>query len=116
MTAIVLLILALQTHTGTLAASEAKAHIGEQATVCGTVKSTRFAASSNGQPTFLNLDKAYPNAVFTVVIFGSDRAKFDQPEVRYRDKEICVTGRIREYRGGAEIVVNEPKQVSEQKK
>ena len=112
----VILALGLQAHAATLTASEAKAHVGEQATVCGTVRSTRFAASSNGQPTFLNLDKPYPNTVFTVVIFGSDRAKFDQPEVRYRDKEICVTGRIREYRGGAEIVVNDPKQVSEQKK
>jgi len=111
---VLLFIGALQ--TAPITAAEAKAHIGHDATVCGTVKSARFAENSNGQPTFLNLDKGYPNPIFTVVIFGADRAKFDQPEVKYREKEICVSGKIRDYRGGAEIVVSDPKQISEPKK
>lgn len=45
----------------TLTASEAKDHIGEQATVCGKVVSTRYAESSRGSPTFLNFDQPYPN-------------------------------------------------------
>jgi len=45
-------------------ASEAKEHFGESATVCGDVVSTRYAASTKGQPTFLNLDKPYPNQGF----------------------------------------------------
>jgi hypothetical protein len=49
-------------------AAEAKDHFGESATVCGEVASTRYVASSKGQPTFLNLDKPYPNQIFTVVI------------------------------------------------
>jgi hypothetical protein len=51
-----------------LSATETKDHIGETATVCGSVVSTRYAASTKGQPTFLNLDKPYPNPVFTVLI------------------------------------------------
>jgi hypothetical protein len=39
---------------------EAKDHINATATVCGKVVSTRFAASTKGQPTFLNLEKALP--------------------------------------------------------
>src|SRR5271169_5047290 len=63
-----------------LTAAEAKEHFGDNATVCGEVVSTRYAASSKGQPTFLNLDKPYPNQIFTVVIWGSNRSKFKTPE------------------------------------
>src|ERR1017187_2168224 len=44
----------------TYTSEQAKSHIGENATVCGVVASTHFAASSRGEPTFLNLDKPYP--------------------------------------------------------
>ncbi len=91
--------------------SEAKAHVGEPATVCGTVASSRFAASTKGQPTFLNLDKPYPSQVFTVLIWGESRSKFGSPESEYKDKRICVTGTITEYRGVPEIVVSDPKQI-----
>jgi hypothetical protein len=91
--------------------SEARAHIGESATVCGTVASSRFAASTKGQPTFLNLDKPYPSQVFTVLIWGENRSKFGSPENDYKDKRLCVSGTITEYRGVPEIVVNDPKQI-----
>jgi hypothetical protein len=52
----------------TIAASEAKNHIGEKATVCGKVVSAHYAARSRSQPTFLNLDKPYPQQIFTIVI------------------------------------------------
>jgi DNA/RNA endonuclease YhcR with UshA esterase domain len=91
--------------------SEAKVHVGETATVCGIVASSRYAPSTKGQPTFLNLDKPYPNHVFTVLIWGESRSKFGTPESDYRGKRICVTGAITEYRGVAEIVVNDPKQI-----
>jgi DNA/RNA endonuclease YhcR with UshA esterase domain len=94
-----------------LTAAEAKDHIGETATVCGTVASARYAASTKGQPTFLNLDKPYPNQVFTVLIWGENRSKFGAPESEYNGKRICVTGKITEYRGTAEIVVSDPQQI-----
>jgi hypothetical protein len=94
-----------------LTATEAKDHIGETATVCGQVASTRFASSTKGRPTFLNLDKPYPDQIFTALIWGENRAKFGKPEDDYKDKHICVTGKITEYRGAPEIVVSEPEQV-----
>src|SRR5262252_2811565 len=36
----------------TLSASQAKDHIGEQATVCGKIVSTRYADTTHGSPTF----------------------------------------------------------------
>jgi len=51
-------------------ATEAQKYVGETKTVCGKVVSTFYSYSSKGQPTFLNIDKPYPNNIFTVVILG----------------------------------------------
>jgi hypothetical protein len=95
-----------------LRASEAKHHIGQQATVCGRVASGRYVPTTHGSPTFLYFDKPYPNQPFTVIIWGHNRAKFKTPETTYRDKSICVTGRIGIYRGEPEIIASEPAQIS----
>jgi hypothetical protein len=95
-----------------LTTAEAKNHIGEQATVCGKVASGRYAATTRGKPTFLDLDKPYPGQLFTVLIWGENRAKFGTPEETYRNKNICVTGRIESYRGEPEIIASDPAQLS----
>jgi DNA/RNA endonuclease YhcR with UshA esterase domain len=95
----------------TLTATEAKDHIGEQATVCGKVVSTRYAESSRGSPTFLNFEQPYPNQVFTLLIWGSDRSKFGDPETSYRGKRICVTGKLTSFKGVPEVVASEPAQI-----
>jgi hypothetical protein len=95
-----------------LSPAEAKDHVGETATVCGNVVSTRYAASTKGQPTFLNLDKPYPNQIFTVVIWGSNRSKFGRPEVEYNEKRICITGKITEYKGVPEVIADAPSQIT----
>jgi hypothetical protein len=96
----------------TLTPAEAADHLGEQATVCGKVATARYAAASRGKPTFLNLDAPYPKSIFMVVIWGNDREKFGAPEIAFRDRNICVTGRISSYRGEPQIVVTEPKQIT----
>ena len=101
--------------TKKLTTAEAKDHFGEQATVCGKVASTRYAATTRGKPTFLNLDKPYPSQVFTVLIWGDNREKFGNPEEKYSDKQVCVTGKITEYRKAPEIVVSEPQNIEVQK-
>jgi hypothetical protein len=81
--------------------------------VCGMVASSKFASQSKKQPTFINLDKAYPNQIFTIVIWGSDRGKFPEPpEDYYQGKKICVKGMIKAYRGKPEIIVNDPSQIT----
>ena len=99
----------------TLTATEAKDHIGEQATVCGKVVSTRYSEDSRGKPTFLNFDQPYPNHIFTVLIWGNDRSKFGDPEAAYRGKHLCVTGTISAYKNVPEIVASQPSQVKLQK-
>jgi len=50
-----------------ISAAEAKNHVGERATVCGEVASARYATTSKGNPTFINLDKPYPKQIFTLL-------------------------------------------------
>jgi DNA/RNA endonuclease YhcR with UshA esterase domain len=98
------------TQQATLTAVQASDHVGQRATVCGVVASSRYAASSRGQPTFLNLDKPYPKQVFTVVIWGDARRNFPEPPERaFSGKRVCVTGAIETYRGTPQIVVREPR-------
>jgi hypothetical protein len=97
-----------------ISAAEAKSHVGERATVCGEVASTRYAARTRGNPTFINLDKPYPNQIFTVLIWGTDRPKFGDPEELYRNKHICIIGKISDYKGVPEVVAYEPPQIKVQ--
>ncbi len=92
---------------------EAAAHIGEETTVCGPVLDSHYAETSNGKPTFLNIGAKYPDPErFTVVIWESDRDKFPgDPAQIYLDLNICVTGKIEEYNGSIEIVVEDPAQI-----
>ena len=99
--------------TKTITAEQAKDNIGQTARVCGQVVSPHYAYKTGGHPTFLNFDRPYPRAVFTAVIWGSDRAKFGEPEQKYRNKHICVTGFITVFKGQPEMVLHSPKQVEE---
>jgi DNA/RNA endonuclease YhcR with UshA esterase domain len=96
----------------TIATTEAKNYIGTHQTVCGRVSNSKYASSVRGQPTFINLDKAYPNHIFTIVIWGENRKNFDfAPEDFYSGKYLCVMGKISIYRGKAQIEVKDPTQV-----
>jgi hypothetical protein len=101
--------------TAHLTSREAKSHVGDQATVCGKVVGIHFVSSGKGQPTFVHFDAPYPDQIFTLVIWGSDRPKFGRPEELYRDKGLCVTGKITIYLGIPEIVARNPSQVQIQK-
>jgi DNA/RNA endonuclease YhcR with UshA esterase domain len=110
-----LLAYSISAQTNKITATEAKDHVGETRTVCGKVASTHYASGSKGQPTFLNLDEPYPKGVFTIPIWGSDRAKFGAPEAKFKDARVCVTGKITSYRGKPEIIATEPSQIVQEK-
>jgi DNA/RNA endonuclease YhcR with UshA esterase domain len=91
---------------------DAHKFIGMEKTVCGTVASATYALRTKGRPTFLNLDQPYPKQIFTVLIWGSDRNKFQNPpETSFRGKRICVNGIIEDFRGKPEIIVRSPDQI-----
>lgn len=97
---------------GSVPASRAAEHVGERTVVCGFVEGTRYAAELRGRPTFLDFGDAYPEQSFTVVIWGPDRERFERPpEQLYRDKRLCVTGKVNAYRGAAQMSVERPGQI-----
>jgi hypothetical protein len=106
---------AVQAQTAHVSAAEAKNHVGATVTVCGKVASTRFVSGSKGQPTFLNLDKPHPKEIFTIVIWGTDRPKFGKPKDTYRNKDICVTGRITSHKSVPQVIIGAPSQIQTQK-
>jgi len=94
-------------------AAEAAGHVGEIAEVCGRVASAAHIGAVDGEPTFLNFERPYPDQLFTVVIWGGTRARFEgRPERMFDGREVCVTGRIEEYNGRPQIVVDDPSQIA----
>jgi len=97
---------------GTITPDEAINHVGQKVTVCGKVFGGKYLEESNGKPTFINIGAAFPNSPFTVVIFNDDRINFDyKPEEFLNNKQICVTGTVKEYKGKAEIIVSKESQI-----
>ncbi len=95
----------------TYSTTQASKHIGKSGKVCGIVSGGYYAQSSKGKPTFINLDGVYPHNAFTVVIWGYNRHKFRTAEREYKDKRLCVTGKISAYKGVPQIVVDHRKQL-----
>lgn len=60
---------------------------------------------------FINLDKPFPNHIFTIVIFGSDLPQFGNPQQKYSGKKVCVTGTIKIFKDVPEIVAHSPSDI-----
>lgn len=89
---------------------QAKYQVNAKATICGTVVDAKFSEGSGN--TFLNLDKRFPNDIFSVSIWKSDRVNFSyQPEVLLLNKQICVTGMIRENNGKPTVSIANEKAI-----
>ena len=88
----------------TITAADAKNHIGQKETVCGLVTGKNVAAQSQGTPTFVDLDRPYPNQPFAVVVWERDKAAVGMLP---SNGQLCVTGIITQYHGGAQIVLHD---------
>jgi len=101
--------------TNTITAVDAVKYIGQNQTVCGTVASTNYAPEK--LKTYLNIDKAFPNQVFTAVIEGQSShntfktAITGNPADFYKTKNVCVTGTIIDYKGKPQIILNNVNQI-----
>jgi hypothetical protein len=103
-----LLVSATVSEATEIPAAEAKNHIGEHATVCGKVASGRTATNAKGSPTFINLDAAFPNQIFTILIWGEDKANVG--DLPTEGSRVCAMGEIRSYHGIPEIEVKSREQ------
>jgi hypothetical protein len=87
-------------------------HVGDSVTVCTKIYGGIYLDRSNGTPTLLNAGGAYPNAPLTILIREDARKKFtNPPEVFYKDKDVCISGKIILYKEKPEIVLYDEKQI-----
>lgn len=91
---------------------DAAAHKGDSVTVCGKIFGGIYLDKSGNKPTFLNMGAAYPNQLLTVVIWGDKRKLFSYaPEVKLKNKNVCVSGKVEIYKGKPQIVIKDVKQL-----
>ena len=70
---------------------------GEAITVCGTVVGTRRSRSGNA---WLNLDKQFPNQIFSVFVRKKDLPNFSYaPDEYLLNKKVCFTGKVEDFSG-----------------
>jgi hypothetical protein len=93
---------------GTIDYTDAPAHIGDRASVRGTLVEAYTSASGT---VFLDFCKSYKTCPFSGVIFADDAKKFGDLS-RYVGQTVTLTGKISSYQGKAEIVLSDPSQLS----
>lgn len=97
-----------QIRTDTITAEEASQLIGEQVIVRAKVASVFYAKSSSGSPTFLNLDKNFPDNPIAVVIFENELKKLKINAQLYKGKTIIVKGKVGLYKDEEKPNKNKP--------
>ncbi len=93
---------------GTIAYTDAPNHIGEYASVRGTLVDAYTSASGT---VFLDFCKSYKTCPFSGVIFADDAKQFGDLS-SLAGKVVTLTGKISSYQGKAEIVLSEVSQLS----
>lgn len=111
--AISILLLAVVVHAQQeIKMDELAKHVGDSVTVCTKIYGGIFLDRSKDTPTLLNAGGKYPDAPLTVVIWADARAKFkEKPEVFYKDKDVCISGKISLYKNKPQIVVHGERQI-----
>jgi len=92
---------------GTYSDREAAAHVGEVATVIGTVVAVHRTSSGN---IYLNFGAAYPHQTFSGAVLGPRDSKLLHLD-SLAGKRVAVKGLIKLYKGLPEIVIEEASQV-----
>lgn len=90
----------------TISSKDAKDFIGETKIIRGIVASVFV---SNKGTVLINFDEAYPNATFVAVIKPVNNG-VSYAEVK-KGSILTITGKIEEYKGKPEIILNDQSQI-----
>lgn len=93
--------------SGVIDWQDAGAYLGQRLTVEGDV----VRVYNSGKAAFLNFAQDYQGK-FSVVIFASDFEQWPEaPDQVYLGQRVRVTGKIKDYKGAPEMVVEAPQQI-----
>lgn len=91
---------------------ELKNHIGDSVKLCTKIYGGIFLDRSKGTPTLLNAGGSYPGNPLTLVIWPDTRKEFkSKPEEFYKDKQVCITGKVELYKEKPQIVIHSENQL-----
>jgi hypothetical protein len=103
--------------------ADAKNHLDETVIVCGKVvdikKIPKYGLAGHGKPVSFDLDQPEPNPVFYFVTFGAQPGGPEEAIAAYKDKRVCVTGKVSGAPHGAPFIITPDRtqiQVQEEKK
>ena len=85
----------------TITAEMAATKIGEDVIVKGKIVTTFFAEFSTGKPTFLNLEKPFPNNPVAIIIFEEQLEELGINAQNYKNKTVIVKGTVQQYKDEA---------------
>lgn len=88
--------------------TEAKKHVGDEVCIAGKVLKVGRSPRSGTQ--FLNFCDDYRNCPFTVVVFAKDIPHVGDVNA-LAGQEIKLYGKVREYKGQAEMILNDARQL-----
>ena len=94
-------------YAATIPDSQAVSHVGQSATVQGTVSNVHVSGKGT---VFINFGAQYPNQDFTAVIFSSSVGAFGDV-MRLEGKKLAVTGPITMWKGKPEMILRSPSQL-----
>ena len=94
-------------------AKDAAKHLNEEVIICDKVYNTKFFTASS--LTLMDVGGLHPNEPLTLVIKAEDRKKFsNSPDEFYKEKMVCITGKVIEFKGKPEIIITDPAQLKVQ--
>ncbi|MBC7949361.1 MAG: hypothetical protein H7Y42_15855 [Chitinophagaceae bacterium] len=90
-------------------------HVGDSVKVCAKIYGGIFLERAKGQPTLINVGAAYPEAPLTLIIRPEVRKDFKSPpEDFYKDKHVCIMGKVELYRDKPQITIHNEDQLTVQ--
>lgn len=86
----------------------------KEVNICGKIVSTKI--TRNGH-IFMNVDKTFPNQVFTIAIWKKNHPNFSYDIIKeWEGKTVCVTGNVVEFGGTPTMIIDKENQIKEYSK
>jgi hypothetical protein len=93
---------------------DAKNHVGDTVKICTKIYGGKFLEKDT--LTLLNAGGYYPDAPLTIIIRAEALRQFNNPVLYYKDRNICVTGKVELFKNKPQIVITTKSQIVEQVK
>lgn len=86
-------------------------HMGKNVKICDMIYGS-YITKGNSPVTLLNVGEDFPDNPITFVVYAKDRKNFSYDPAEFLvDKTVCAIGKLVEFKGKPQIVLNSEKNV-----